>query len=228
MSAAPLDGVRVVEIGVAMAGPFCAMLLADYGAQVVKIERVGVGDDSRAWPPYFHDALGHYFASANRNKQSVALDLKRAEGVEVVRRLIGGADVVVDNYRVGALERAGAHARPPLSPRSSATTSAGSMHADTDMSYHGADPPGAPIFDGCIGRRPGRETATLGMSSRELPRLRRRESYEVPGRRPTGDPMKRGYADTPEGQIHYTSGWRRRSGSEPDRLRRLDTPERRQ
>ena len=107
MSDSPLDGVRVVEIGVAMAGPFCAMLLADYGAQVVKIERVGTGDDSRAWPPFFHDALGHYFASANRNKQSVALDLKRAEGVEVVRRLIGGADVVVDNYRVGALERAG-------------------------------------------------------------------------------------------------------------------------
>lgn len=107
MSAGPLDGVKVVEIGVAMAGPFCAMMLADYGAQVVKIERVGTGDDSRAWPPYFHDTLGHYFASANRNKQSVALDLKRAEGVEVAWRLIGGADVVVDNYRVGALERAG-------------------------------------------------------------------------------------------------------------------------
>jgi crotonobetainyl-CoA:carnitine CoA-transferase CaiB-like acyl-CoA transferase len=104
---APLDGIRVVEIGVAMAGPFCAMLLADYGADVVKVERVGPGDDSRAWPPYFHDALGHYFAAANRNKRSVALDLKSAEGVEVARRLIGEADVVVDNYRVGALARAG-------------------------------------------------------------------------------------------------------------------------
>ncbi len=103
----PLDGVKVVEIGVAMAGPFCAMMLADYGAQVVKIERVGVGDDSRAWPPHFHGALGHYFASANRNKLSIALDLKCAEGVEVARRLIGEADVVVDNYRVGALARAG-------------------------------------------------------------------------------------------------------------------------
>ena len=103
----PLDGIKVVEIGVAMAGPFCAMMLADYGAQVVKIERVGTGDDSRAWPPFFHDALGHYFAAANRNKQSVALDLKHAEGVEVARRLIGEADVVVDNYRIGALARAG-------------------------------------------------------------------------------------------------------------------------
>jgi len=119
VSVGPLDGVKVVEIGVAMAGPFCAMMLADYGAQVVKVERVGPGDDSRAWPPYFHDALGHYFVSANRNKQSVALDLKRAEGVEVVRRLIGGADVVVDNYRVGALERAGLgyEALAALNPR---------------------------------------------------------------------------------------------------------------
>jgi len=103
----PLDGIKVVEIGVAMAGPFCALMLADYGAEVIKIERVGVGDDSRAWPPYFYDTLGHYFASANRNKQSVALDLKSAEGVEVARCLIGEADVVVDNYRVGALDRAG-------------------------------------------------------------------------------------------------------------------------
>jgi len=98
----PLDGITVVQIGVAMAGPFCAMMLADYGAQVVKIERVGAGDDSRAWPPFFHDAVGHYFAAANRNKQSVALDLKRPEGVEVARRLIGEADVVVDNYRISA------------------------------------------------------------------------------------------------------------------------------
>lgn len=104
---APLDGLRVVEIGVAMAGPFCAMMLADYGAEVIKIERVGAGDDSRSWPPYFHDSLGYYFASANRNKRSVALDLKSPEGVEIARRLIARADVVVDNYRIGALERAG-------------------------------------------------------------------------------------------------------------------------
>ncbi|MBX6373085.1 MAG: CoA transferase [Acetobacteraceae bacterium] len=104
---APLEGLRVVEIGVAMAGPFCGMMLADYGAEVVKIERVGSGDDSRSWPPYFHDSLGYYFASANRNKRSVALDLKSAEGVEIARRLIVRADVLVDNYRIGALERAG-------------------------------------------------------------------------------------------------------------------------
>ena len=103
----PLTGLKVVEIGVAMAGPFCGMMLADYGAEVVKIERVGQGDESRGWPPYFHGKLGHYFAAANRNKQSLALNLKSPEGIEIARRLISEADVLIDNYRVGALEHIG-------------------------------------------------------------------------------------------------------------------------
>jgi len=103
----PLDGIKVVEIGVAMAAPFCGMVLGDYGAEVVKIERVGDGDDSRAWPPLFYGQLGHYFAAVNRNKRSIALDLKTPEGSDIARRLVGEADVVVQNYRVGALERAG-------------------------------------------------------------------------------------------------------------------------
>jgi crotonobetainyl-CoA:carnitine CoA-transferase CaiB-like acyl-CoA transferase len=103
----PLAGLRVVEVGVAMAGPFCAMTLGDFGAEVVKIERVGAGDDSRSWPPHFDGAMGFYFGAANRNKRSVALDLKSPEGAEVARRLIAGADVLVDNYRIGALARAG-------------------------------------------------------------------------------------------------------------------------
>ncbi|MBR0657098.1 CaiB/BaiF CoA transferase family protein [Plastoroseomonas arctica] len=104
---ASVAGLRVVEVGVAMAGPFCAMTLGDFGAEVVKIERVGAGDDSRSWPPHFCGAMGYYFASANRNKRSVALDLKSPEGIEVARRLIARADVLVDNYRIGALARAG-------------------------------------------------------------------------------------------------------------------------
>ena len=103
----PLSHIKVVEISVAMAGPFCGMMLADYGADVVKVERVGVGDDSRAWPPLYHGEMSHYFASANRNKRSIALDLKSKEGVAVARRLIEGADVLIDNYRFGALARAG-------------------------------------------------------------------------------------------------------------------------
>jgi crotonobetainyl-CoA:carnitine CoA-transferase CaiB-like acyl-CoA transferase len=104
---APLAGIKVVEISVAMAGPFCGMLLGDYGADVIKIERTGVGDDSRAWSPYFHGAMGYYYASANRNKRGMALDLKTEEGVKIARALIEEADVFVHNYRVGALERLG-------------------------------------------------------------------------------------------------------------------------
>ena len=103
----PLDGIKVVEFSVAMAGPYCGMMLADYGAEVVKIERVGVGDDSRGWPPYFHDKVPFYFAAANRNKLSVALDLKSPEGREAARALAIDADVLLGNYRLEALPRAG-------------------------------------------------------------------------------------------------------------------------
>jgi len=103
----PLSGIKVVEFTVAMAGPYCGMMLADYGAEIIKIERVGVGDDSRAWPPYFHGQVPYYFASANRNKLSVALDLKSAEGRAIARKLALESDVLLGNYRVEALPRAG-------------------------------------------------------------------------------------------------------------------------
>ncbi len=104
---APLAGIKVVEISVAMAGPFCGMLLGDYGADVIKIERTEVGDDSRAWSPFFHDSMSYYYAAANRNKRGMAIDLKTPEGVRIARELIEQADVLVHNYRVGALERLG-------------------------------------------------------------------------------------------------------------------------
>ena len=104
---APLAGIKVVEISVAMAGPFCGMLLGDYGADVIKIERTEVGDDSRAWSPFFHDSMSYYYAAANRNKRGMAIDLKTPEGVKIARQLIEQADVLVHNYRVGALERLG-------------------------------------------------------------------------------------------------------------------------
>lgn len=103
----PLAGLKVVEIGIAMAGPFCAMMLGDYGADVIKIERPGEGDDSRSWPPYFHGSLGYYYAAANRNKRCLALDLKRPEGIEISRKLISEADVLVHNFRSGVLDRLG-------------------------------------------------------------------------------------------------------------------------
>lgn len=106
-SQGPLAGLKVVEIGLAMAGPFAAMTLADYGAEVIKIERPGAGDDSRHWPPYFHDRLGYYFVSANRSKRSIAVDMKSPGGVVVIKDLVKEADIVIDNFRHGVLDRLG-------------------------------------------------------------------------------------------------------------------------
>lgn len=103
----PLSGVRVIELGVAMAGPFCGMTLADYGADVVKIERPGEGDVSRRWMPQFKGNVGYYFAAANRNKKSLALDLKSETGIALLKELTVNADVVIDNFRVGVLDELG-------------------------------------------------------------------------------------------------------------------------
>jgi formyl-CoA transferase/CoA:oxalate CoA-transferase len=104
---APLEGLVVLEIGLAMAGPYCGMMLADYGADVVKVERVGHGDESRHWAPFFGDEVSHYFAAVNRNKRSLAVDLKQLEGVSIVRELARTCDVVIDNFRPGALDELG-------------------------------------------------------------------------------------------------------------------------
>lgn len=105
--AMPLSGIRVIEIGVAMAGPFCGMTLGDYGAEVIKVEIPGKGDESRHWPPYFPGNVSYYFAAANRNKRSLAIDLKNPRGVATVKRLVAEADVVIDNFRADALEKLG-------------------------------------------------------------------------------------------------------------------------
>jgi crotonobetainyl-CoA:carnitine CoA-transferase CaiB-like acyl-CoA transferase len=103
-----LDGVRVVDLSRVLAGPLATMLLADLGAEVVKVERPGTGDDTRAWGPP-HDATGMatYFAAVNRGKRSVVLDLRSPEGVARARELVAGADVVVENFRPGVMERLG-------------------------------------------------------------------------------------------------------------------------
>ena len=101
-----LDGLKVIDLTRVLAGPFCTMLLGDMGADVIKIEEPEFGDDTRGWAP-FVDGESSYFLGVNRNKRSVALDLKSAEGVEVLTRLVGDADVLVENLRPGTLERIG-------------------------------------------------------------------------------------------------------------------------
>ena len=109
-----LQGIRVLDLTRALAGPYCTMMLGDLGADVVKVERPGRGDDSRGWgPPFVGEPFGPYagesayFIAANRNKRSITVNLKSAEGQEVVRRLAGVSDVMVENYRTGVLDNMG-------------------------------------------------------------------------------------------------------------------------
>src|SRR5580692_11456051 len=105
----PLAGLRVVELARILAGPWAGQLLADLGADVIKVEREGAGDDARGWGPPFVAAVdgGHlgatYFHAANRGKRSVAVDFERAEDIELLKRLIEDADVVIENFKVGGL-----------------------------------------------------------------------------------------------------------------------------
>jgi crotonobetainyl-CoA:carnitine CoA-transferase CaiB-like acyl-CoA transferase len=107
-----LSGIRVVDASRVLAGPWATQLLADLGADVIKVERPGTGDDTRSFgPPWFHGAQGEreaaYFTCANRNKRSIALDLTRAEDVALLREMASEADVFVENFKVGSLARHG-------------------------------------------------------------------------------------------------------------------------
>src|SRR5918992_5049939 len=103
----PLDGVRVLDLTRVLAGPYCTMFLGDLGAEVVKVEQPGVGDDTRGWGPPFTGGESAYFLCINRNKKSITVDLKTAEGLDLVRRLAGAADVLIENFRPGTMERFG-------------------------------------------------------------------------------------------------------------------------
>ena len=107
----PLEGIRVLDLSRVLAGPWCTQLLADLGAEVIKIERPGAGDDTRHWGPPWHERDGEpvaaYFLSANRGKRSAAIDFARPEGADLVRRLAEKCDVVVENFKVGGLAKFG-------------------------------------------------------------------------------------------------------------------------
>ena len=105
-SRAPLAGVRVIDFTRILAGPFGSMFLGDMGAEVIKIEEPAKGDDTRGWPP-FVGGEATYFLSVNRNKKSLTLNLKAPEGQEILRKLIARADVVLENFRPGTMERLG-------------------------------------------------------------------------------------------------------------------------
>ena len=99
-----LDGIRVLDLSRVLAGPICAQNLGDLGAEVIKVERPGRGDDTRSWGPPFQEGEAAYFMCANRNKQSVTLDLKSDKGREILKALICASDVVIENFKLGTLD----------------------------------------------------------------------------------------------------------------------------
>ena len=101
----PLDGLTIVDLTRVLSGPYCTMLLGDMGARVIKVEQPGRGDDTRAWGPPFVGDESAYFLSINRNKESVTLDLKNPAGRPILERLVAKADVLVENFRPGAMAR---------------------------------------------------------------------------------------------------------------------------
>ena len=110
----PLSGIRIFDLTRILAGPTCTQLLGDLGADVIKVERPGVGDDTRAWgPPYVKDAEGKdttesaYYLSSNRNKRSVTIDLASVTGVSLAKELISKSDVLIENFKVGSLAKLG-------------------------------------------------------------------------------------------------------------------------
>ena len=110
----PLTGVRIFDLTRILAGPTCTQLLGDLGADVIKVEKPGVGDDTRTWgPPYVKDAAGDntnesaYYLSANRNKRSVTIDLQTPKGIALAKKLIAKSDILIENFKVGGLSKLG-------------------------------------------------------------------------------------------------------------------------
>ena len=108
MAQAALAGIKVVDLSRVLAGPSATQCLADLGAEVIKIERPETGDETREWaPPQFADGTSAYFATVNRNKQSVTVDISTAAGQDIIKKMVADADVLVENYKVGGLKKYG-------------------------------------------------------------------------------------------------------------------------
>ena len=102
-----LEGIRVLDLSRVLAGPMCAMTLADLGAEVIKVERPGCGDDVRQWGPPYAGTESAYYLALNRNKRSITINLSTETGRRIVRQLAAQSDVVVENFKTGALDAMG-------------------------------------------------------------------------------------------------------------------------
>jgi CoA:oxalate CoA-transferase len=137
----PLDGLRVLDLSRVLAGPYCTMVLADLGADVVKVERPGVGDDTRQWGPPYAGGEAAYFVAVNRTKRSCAVDLASAPGLEIARRLAESTDVVIENFRAGSAERLG------LSYAQLRAANPGLVHCSLTGFGSDREPPDRPGYD---------------------------------------------------------------------------------
>lgn len=136
----PLAGIRVLDLTRVLAGPFCTMILSDLGAEVVKVERPGAGDDARHFGPFRNDESA-YFASINREKKSISLNLKHEEGRELFRKLVPDFDIVIENYRPGVMDKLGLgyEELKKLNPRLIYASTSGFGHTGPDS--------GRPAYD---------------------------------------------------------------------------------
>jgi len=103
----PLESILILDLSRALAGPYCSMMLADMGAEIIKIEMPGRGDDSRSWGPPFVEGESAYFMSVNRNKKSITLNLKSEKSKEIIEKLIKKADIIIENFRPGTMDKLG-------------------------------------------------------------------------------------------------------------------------
>src|SRR5205807_21624 len=106
-SVAPLAGVRVLDASRVLAGPFCGQVLGDLGAEVIKVERPGQGDETREWGPPFFGDLSAYYLSCNRNKKAITLDLAKTEGLHLFQQLVQRSDVLLENFKAASAQRLG-------------------------------------------------------------------------------------------------------------------------
>ncbi|MCP3417942.1 CoA transferase [Bradyrhizobium brasilense] len=143
----PLNGIRVLDLSRALAGPFCAMILGDLGADVVKVEPLPDGEMIRGWGPFDHD-ISTYYLSVNRNKRSLALNFRDSDGIDAIRTMAANADVLIENFKPGAMEAMG------LSFDSLRATNPGLIYAN--VTGFGRDGP--------YGEWPGLDQIALGMS----------------------------------------------------------------
>ena len=136
-----LDGIKVLDLSRHLAGPYCAMMLGDLGAEVIKVERPGAGDETRQWGPPFLGGESAYYLCCNRNKKSLTLNLKHEQGIAIARKLAERSDVLIENFRIGGLDELGLGyaALKEINPRLIYCSISGFGHTGPDRELPGYD-----------------------------------------------------------------------------------------